>query len=297
MVGEQPAIRELGTEGLRSPAIKVEAECRRSFLDAEPAPRCRTDAGREFGSVARACVLSALFRAPRSGRRRGQAGGDGLRTRRLTTRDIRSPRRSPRSPHDRGSRSRSDDPRGPAVRGALGPLVACARGRFGLRRPLGAGRSTCTPMSGARRHRWRRGSGAGGVQGARRRPTPGHRRCAPRRRRAVCTVTDPSAFDARVHATTLVRGEMSASRASSSSVPSRGSSGTVRTVRPWSAATNSQGATLASWSSSVTMISSPGSRVRASAWTRRKLIVVVLAPKTTSSAVQPRKSAAAKRAS
>jgi hypothetical protein len=99
-----------------------------------------------------------------------------------------------------------------------------------------------------------------------------------------------------VKATILVRGPMAASSASSSSVPSA-RIGARRTVSPWSRATSSQGATLASWSRSVTTISSPGSRVRATACASRKLSVVMLAPKAISSGREPVKSAAVRRAS
>ena len=50
----------------------------------------------------------------------------------------------------------------------------------------------------------------------------------------------------------------SASSASTSSVASAVRSGAVRTTSPWSSATRSHGATFASWSRSVTTISSPG---------------------------------------
>ena len=53
---------------------------------------------------------------------------------------------------------------------------------------------------------------------------------------------------------------------------------------------------LASWSRSVTTISSPGSSVRATAWASRKLSVVMFAPKAISSGSLPVKSAAAARA-
>jgi len=59
-----------------------------------------------------------------------------------------------------------------------------------------------------------------------------------------------------------------------------------------SCAISSQGETLASWSSAVWTISSPGRRVRAKARVSRKLRDVMLWPNDVSPAEQPRKSAA-----
>ncbi len=82
-----------------------------------------------------------------------------------------------------------------------------------------------------------------------------------------------------------------------SRVPSAARIGARRTTSPWSAATSSQGDTLASWSRSVTTISSPGPRVRATACASRKFSVVMFAPKAISSGALPVRSAAAARAS
>ena len=106
---------------------------------------------------------------------------------------------------------------------------------------------------------------------------------------------EPTAFEASVKATTRVRSPISASRASMSSVTSSARMGALRTTRPWSCATSSQGDTLASWSSAVTTISSPGSSVRATACASRKLSVVMLAPNAIPSGSPPVNSAAAAR--
>jgi hypothetical protein len=92
-----------------------------------------------------------------------------------------------------------------------------------------------------------------------------------------------------------VRLPKTASTSPGSSVPS-GRIGASRTTSPWSSATRTQGATLASWSSWVTTISSPRRRVRATAWASRKLSVVMFGPKAISSGALPVSAAAAARA-
>ena len=109
------------------------------------------------------------------------------------------------------------------------------------------------------------------------------------------SVIEPTAFEASVKATTRVRSPIRPSSASWSRVTSSGRIGAWRTTRSWSAATSSQGDTLASWSSWVTTISSPGSSVRATAWASRKFSVVMFAPKAMPSGSPPVKSARAAR--
>ena len=70
-----------------------------------------------------------------------------------------------------------------------------------------------------------------------------------------------------------------------------------RTVAPVSAPTASQGAMLASWSSCVTTTSSPGERVAATDRDSPNASVVMFWPNTHSSALPPRRSAAAERPS
>ena len=109
-------------------------------------------------------------------------------------------------------------------------------------------------------------------------------------------VTVPTAFDARVKATIRVRDDSAAPSADRSIVRSGPVTGTVRTNRPWSSATRSHGLMLASWSSTVVTISSPGSSVRATACANMKLSVDMFGPNAISSAAPPTNSAAARRA-
>ena len=101
----------------------------------------------------------------------------------------------------------------------------------------------------------------------------------------------PTAFEASGKATTRVRSVSLRSRSSTSRVVSSWIS-TKSTRRSRSCASSSHGATLASWSSRVTRISSPAVRVRPSARVSAKLSVVMFAPKIVSSGRQPRKRAA-----
>ena len=102
----------------------------------------------------------------------------------------------------------------------------------------------------------------------------------------------PTAFDARVNATTLVRSESAASNDAGSSVASSSRMSTHRTVAPASSAASTQGLTLASWSSRVTTTSSPGPSVRATEREMANSSVVAFGPKTTSSASALRSAAA-----
>jgi hypothetical protein len=92
----------------------------------------------------------------------------------------------------------------------------------------------------------------------------------------------PTAFDASPTATILVRGPSDLSRSprsrlQSSRIP------TQRIVTPRSSWSASHGATLASWSSRVTTISSPAFSVRPIARLTAKVRVVMFWPKATSS--------------
>ena len=107
---------------------------------------------------------------------------------------------------------------------------------------------------------------------------------------------EPTALEASVKATIRVRGPSSASSASTSRVTSEVRSGAVRTTSPWSSATRSHGATFASWSSSVTTISSPGCSVRATACASAKFSVVMFGPSAISAGSDAVSSAAASRA-
>ena len=160
--------------------------------------------------------------------------------------------------------------------------------RWGPKNLYGEQSSTSIPSSARRRRRWGARCTASAHASAPTRPAAAAIRAA--------SVIEPSAFEASVNATTRVRSPRSASSASSSSVPSAARIGAARTTRSWSPATSSQGATLASWSRSVTTISSPGSSVRATACASWKFSVVMFAPNAISSGSLPVKSAAAARA-
>ena len=106
----------------------------------------------------------------------------------------------------------------------------------------------------------------------------------------------PTAFDARPTATSRVRGPRASSRSSSRSVQSSGSTPTQRTTRSRSRAIASHGATFASWSMRVRMISSPGARLAPIARLSANVIVVMFGPKAISSgSVAPTRSATADR--
>ena len=107
----------------------------------------------------------------------------------------------------------------------------------------------------------------------------------------------PTALDASVHATSLVRGPIACARSSRSTVTSSSRTSTQRTVAPASRAARTHGRTLASWSSFVTMISSPGPHVRAIERDRCRSSDVAFCPNTISPASQPSRSAPARRAS
>ena len=107
----------------------------------------------------------------------------------------------------------------------------------------------------------------------------------------------PTAFDASVNATTLVRSDSAASNDAGSSVASSSRMSTQRTVAPASSAASTHGRTLASWSSRVTTTSSPGPSVRPTEREIANSSVVAFGPKTTSSASAFSRSAAARWAS
>ena len=104
----------------------------------------------------------------------------------------------------------------------------------------------------------------------------------------------PAALEAQENATTLLRGPSWRSRSARSRVVSGCTSASL-TTRSRSRASSSQGAMLASWSSRVTMISSPACSVRPSVRVRVKFSAVMLPPKITSSGSQPRNRAVAAR--
>ncbi len=91
----------------------------------------------------------------------------------------------------------------------------------------------------------------------------------------------PTALDAAVTATYRVRSVSTASTAAAGSSSVSGSGSAKRTVAPARAAASSHGATLASWSSRVHTISSPGRSVRPAAAAKRIVRSVMLGPKTT----------------
>ncbi len=107
----------------------------------------------------------------------------------------------------------------------------------------------------------------------------------------------PTAFDAAVTAIQRVRSDSTAStaEAGSSSVPGSGSA--KRTTAPARSAAISHGRTLASWSSRVHTISSPGDSVRPTAAENRIVIAVMLGPNATPRASAPSSRATLARAS
>ena len=103
----------------------------------------------------------------------------------------------------------------------------------------------------------------------------------------------PIRLDAAVTATSRVSSVSRLVTADGSSSPVAGSNSAHRTVAPLLSAAITHGRTLASWSSLVTTISSPGSQVFAIAREMSKVSWVMLRPKTTPSGAPPTRSASA----
>ncbi len=104
----------------------------------------------------------------------------------------------------------------------------------------------------------------------------------------------PTAFEARVNATTFVRSESTSANASRSRVTSSRRMSTQRTVAPASRAASTQGRMFASWSRRVTTTSSPHPRPRPTEREIASSSVVAFGPNTTSSGSACRRSAAAR---